>query len=109
VSRSALPHTARESTLVAGILRAANATLGVRLVKHHGSPYTARGHPDLYGVAYGTPIFLEVKTATGRLTPHQERELRRWGEVGACTATVRSVEEALAAIDMCRKGYSPGS
>ena len=62
------------------------------------------GSADLIGVCDGRFIGLEVKSKTGRLSPEQ----KRWAELirskGGFVAVVRSVDEALAAVDRCRAG-----
>ena len=40
-------------------------------------------------------VFLEVKSAKGKLTPSQEKFIREWG---SHVVVVRSVEEAIAAL-----------
>lgn len=70
---------------------------------HYGLP---KGSADLIGVLAPTGRFLalEVKTPTGRIRPEQLQHLavvRRFGGFGA---VVRSVEEAVAAVERARKG-----
>lgn len=64
----------------------------------------AVGSADLIGVCDGRFIALEIKSATGRLSPEQ----KRWAELvrskGGFVAVVRSVDEALAAVERCRAG-----
>lgn len=64
----------------------------------------APGSADLVGCLAGRFVALEVKTATGRLSPEQRSwalVVRRFG--GFC-AVVRSVDEARAAIARARQG-----
>lgn len=83
---------------------AASAVSGRRVAYGVGGP----GAPDLL-CEVRTPagwvaLWLEVKTATGVLRPDQ----RRWHEAaradGRRVAVVRSVEDALAAVDGVRHG-----
>jgi len=64
----------------------------------------APGTADLVGCLGGRFVALEVKTATGRLSPEQ----RSWALVvrrfGGFVAVVRSVDEARAAIARAREG-----
>ena len=63
------------------------------------------GSADLIGVLKpsGRGFALEVKTATGRLSPEQIAWHRAWSEAGGFVACVRSVEEALRALEeACR-------
>jgi len=66
------------------------------------------GHSDLAGSAPGPsgnrPIYLEVKTRTGKLRTSQKKFLRRHALLGDFVAVVRSVDDALAALAGCRTG-----
>lgn len=68
---------------------------------HLGLPV---GSADLIGICRGRFVSLEVKT--GRAVPSAEQ--LRWGALvqrhGGFHAVIRSVAEALAAIDRCRAG-----
>lgn len=59
------------------------------------------GSPDLVGLvrSSGRAFALEVKTATGRLSPEQRAWHRAWSEAGGFVACVRSVDEALGALE----------
>ena len=76
--------------------------------------YGVKGKADLCGWCpmpgfdppISRPICLEIKTATGRQSADQMRYqamAKRWH---AFYAVVRSVEEALAAVDRCQRGLS---
>jgi hypothetical protein len=56
------------------------------------------GAADLIGCVLGRFVALEVKTATGRLSPEQEQWHRRMRRVGAVVEVVRSKEEAVAVV-----------
>ena len=60
-----------------------------------------KGSADLVGFLRGSgrAFALEVKTVTGRLSPEQRAWHRAWSEAGGFVACVRSVEEALRALD----------
>lgn len=53
------------------------------------------GFSDLFGVtAGGRAVFIEVKSATGRLSPEQENFLRQMAKLGAAAGVARSTEDA---------------
>jgi len=96
-----------EARLLAAITRALHR-LGYQVERQavgayriHGRwiRYGIPGQPDLLIRKSGCPdIYLEVKTARGRLSPaqrHRHAQLRR---LGATVYVVRSVEEAVAAV-----------
>lgn len=57
------------------------------------------GFSDLFGfTSDGRPMFLEVKTAIGRIRPEQAAFIAAMQKRGALAAVVRSVDEALAAV-----------
>jgi len=88
----------RESALVAAIVEKLRATPGLVVRKRHGTAWGIAGDPDLTGCCLGRHFELEVKTPAGALTRLQEARLAQWARVGAITAVVRSVSEALAAL-----------
>lgn len=59
------------------------------------------GSADLVGIVRptGRGFALEVKTATGRLSPEQRAWHRAWTEAGGFVACVRSVDEAWQALE----------
>lgn len=80
---------------------------------HYGLP---KGSADLIGVlavsvvlgghavVLGRYLALEVKTPTGRIRPEQLQHLAAVRRFGGFGAVVRSVEEAVAAVERARKG-----
>lgn len=64
------------------------------------------GSADLVGVLapHGRLIALEIKTPVGRLRPEQRAWLEVVRAMGGFAAVVRSVEEALAAVERARGG-----
>ena len=57
--------------------------------------YQIRGVSDILGIYRGKMLCLEVKSKTGKLTPEQKLFLLDMEVLGAITACVRSVSEAL--------------
>jgi hypothetical protein len=62
------------------------------------------GTADLIGCLDGRFIGLEVKTPAGRVTPAQVAWAERIRGVGGFVATVRSVDEAVAAVSRAKGG-----
>lgn len=89
----------REKTITNSIMKAARER-GWWVLKLAAGPWQTPGLPDLLLIKDGTARFMEVKTAVGRLTPHQQAkmtEIERYA--GARCDVVRSRDEALAALD----------
>ncbi len=91
-----MKHGARESSLVAEILRVLRTLPGVVVRKRHGSAWGIAGDPDLYGSINGRHFEIEVKRpgANGP-TPLQQTRLHQWAASGALVGVATSVEEAL--------------
>ena len=64
----------------------------------------AVGSADLVGVVAGRFFALEVKSERGRVTDEQRQWIALVQSKGGFAAVVRSVDEALAAVERCRKG-----
>lgn len=66
------------------------------------------GGSDLIGMLRGSGrwVALEIKTATGRTTPEQERFLSLVRKCGGFACVVRSVDEARAAVTRACAGAS---
>ena len=66
------------------------------------------GMPDIAGVFYGIPVFLEVKldktntTKKTYLKPHQKEKIAELKSAGATCEVVRSVDEVKAFIEKLR-------
>lgn len=63
-----------------------------------------KGGSDLIGLLDGRFVALEIKTPTGRVSQEQIDFIEVIRTNGGFAAVVRSVEEAHAAIERCRKG-----
>lgn len=63
--------------------------------------YGEVGSPDILGVLSpsGRLVCLEVKTDKGKTSPAQEVWLQEANNLGAITAVVRSIDDALAALE----------
>ena len=81
---------------IAGILRAR----GAWVLKHHVSPYSRAGVPDLLICYRGRFIALEVKVPGKKPTPLQTRELATIRVAGGTAEVVTTVEEALIACGL---------
>lgn len=108
----------RETPVMRQIRAACNVIDGVRLwrnnvgvgrgLMHPGviAYGLAEGSADLVGLADGRFCALEVKAAKGRVSPEQVAWAQCVKSLGGFCATVRSVDEALAALRRCREGAS---
>jgi len=83
-----------ESIITQRIVRELEA-FGALVFKIHGSQYQAAGLPDLLVHRGGRTVWMEVKTATGRLRRIQEARIAQIRRFGIPVAVVRSPEEAL--------------
>jgi hypothetical protein len=90
--------TARESSIVAAILKTLNSLPGCLARKRHGTPYAVAGDPDITGCCDGQHFELEVKRPGKRPTKLQERRLEEWRCAGATVAVVTSPSEAVRAL-----------
>lgn len=64
------------------------------------SKYQIKGVSDILGIYKGKMLCLEVKTKKGRLSPEQKQFLEEMQALGAATACVRSIPEALAVLGL---------
>ncbi len=107
--------TAHESVIQAEI-RMALSDLGLVFWRNNvgaaQDPATGRVHAyglavgsaDLIGIVDGRFCALEVKSATGRTTEHQDRWLALVRRAGGFACVVRSAADAIAAVARCRAG-----
>jgi hypothetical protein len=71
-----------------------NAKRGIYLRPTHR--FSEKGSSDILGVWQGYMLCIEVKSAKGRLMPHQEVFLDRMNELGAIAFVARSLEDVKA-------------
>lgn len=62
------------------------------------SPHRMKGISDILGIYRGRMLCIEVKSATGRLSPEQKDFLERMDALGAIAFMARSLEEVLERI-----------
>jgi len=105
----------KESTIQAQVRQAVNLTKRARLVRNHtgyDSDHKCRyglgiGGADLVGLLRsGRGFALEIKTNTGKPTAEQLAWLRAFRSFGGFATIVRSVDEAMAALDRAERGES---
>lgn len=98
-----------EKQIVVRIMLALRTRPGVIVRKRHGTAMGVAGDPDLYGSIRGRHFEIEVKRPdrSSELTELQRQRLREWEEAGAITGVARSVEEALAILDLEPPRMSP--
>lgn len=90
--------SARESAIVARIIRALRAIPGCVVRKRHGTSWGVAGDPDLYGSIQSQHFEIEVKRSGEEPTPLQEARLAEWQVSGALTGVVHDVDEVLAIL-----------
>lgn len=99
-----------EADLRARILKAVRQMwprrLGVLLFGRPASASTGPGHPDLFGIARGRFLALEIKKARAKPQPIQEQRLRELRECGAYAWIVRTEEQACYAVYWTVKGWT---
>lgn len=73
------------------------------------SKYQINGVSDILGIYKGRMICLEVKSKTGKLSPHQKAFLDEMKALGAISACVKSVDEAFHAVSssICDRPHIP--
>jgi hypothetical protein len=69
--------------------------------RRNTSPYRIRGVADVLGIWQGRPLAIEVKTKTGRVSPHQKEFLAMWTAAGGIGFVARSVEDVK--DELCRR------
>ena len=99
-----------ESEIQNAIHRALNSRPDTRVFRNHcgrvqdaqGRWHTfglMRGSADLIGWCRGRFLSVEVKTATGRVSPEQENWMRQVIKHGGIAFVARSVEEAIEKLE----------
>jgi len=68
------------------------------------NPYRMRGVADVLGIWRGHPLAIEVKTPTGRVSPHQKEFLEKWREAGGIGFVARRVEDVVRELDKFKGG-----
>ena len=63
--------------------------------RRNNSPHRIRGVADILGIFKGRPLAIEVKTKTGRVSPHQKEFLKNWVAAGGIGFVARSVEDVI--------------
>lgn len=98
-----------EKVIVANIVKRLKAD-GVKfLFKSHGAAFQGAGLPDIILIAPGNGRFvgLEVKRPhLGKVTPLQQAEIDKINAAGGYACVVRSVEEAVAALEAVQGGVA---
>ena len=59
-----------------------------------------KGIPDILAIFKCRPLAIEVKSATGKLSAHQEEFLRRFNEEGGIAFMARSVDDVATRLNM---------
>jgi hypothetical protein len=92
-----------EKYIVTRIMKALMQRRGVVVRKRHGTAMGVAGDPDLYGSIRGRHFEIEVKRPDdpGSIpTEFQAHRIREWRASGALVGIARSVEDALAILDV---------
>lgn len=91
-----------EKNVVSLIVQALRKHPGLIVRKRHGTAMGVAGDPDLYGSLNGRHFEIEVKRpqSPSRLTKLQSQRLREWEMAGAITGVARSVEDAMAILNL---------
>ena len=84
----------RESEIVGAILRWLKTIPGCEARKLHGSIYSHKGDPDIYGCINGRMFHLECKQPGEDPTVLQAAMLERWKKAGATVGVARSLQDA---------------
>jgi hypothetical protein len=64
--------------------------------KNFGGPMGEKGVPDILGILKdGRFLGIEVKTATGKLSPHQEKFIQSINNTGGVAFVARSVDDVV--------------
>ncbi len=80
----------------------------IEIDKQHGSPWGAKGRPDLDGSLAGVALKIEVKRDPKQApTPHQKVQLRRWRAAGAITGVIVTPDEMEAIVRQAWTALAP--
>jgi hypothetical protein len=96
-----------ERPLTDGILRALNRLDDCRAVKIHSGAMQGAGLADITGCIHGQSFWLEVKRPGEPLPRLQAHDLQLWRDAGAIATVVRSIDDALLAINAVPSTHTP--
>tara|TARA_Y100000310_G_scaffold244126_1_gene248813 strand:- start:1508 stop:1798 length:291 start_codon:yes stop_codon:yes gene_type:complete len=92
-----------EKTITNAILKWLKTQPDVFAWKTIGSQFTMNGIPDICGNVGTRALYLEVKTATGKVSLRQQSCHNHISRAGGLALVVRSLEEAQDAVETLRK------
>lgn len=72
--------------------------------KHWGGPMGEKGVSDIIGCKDGRFLAIEIKTAAGRVTQHQQRFIDRVNAAGGIGFVARSIEDVVEGLGLARRG-----
>ena len=84
----------KESKIQSEIIRMLNRLPETYVIKHHATPYSVNGIPDLIVCHKGMFISMEVKGPDGRTSDMQELQMRKIRSAGGTSVVVRTCDEA---------------
>lgn len=87
------------TNIVSRLLKERSRTGTLTYVKLHGGPMQQAGMPDFLVIDRGRVLFLELKGDGGAVTQLQAFTMRRLENAGARCYVVRTLDEAIAALD----------
>lgn len=79
--------------------------LGIYRLKH--SIHRKLGISDILGIYKGKPLAIEVKSAQGRLSPHQKDFLEDWKKEGGIAIVAKCIEDVEKALISADKAATP--
>ena len=92
-----------EHAITLSIMRYLRSQADVYAFKIAGGVFQRCGLPDIVASVSGITVFLEVKSASGRVSPRQRAEHAKISAAGTLVAIVRSKTEAEAIIVHARR------
>jgi hypothetical protein len=96
-----------ESSLKNRILTWSKGEPDVWLQKYHGTAFSLRGHPDVYGHVGGLALYLELKQPGKRLAPLQAAIGRKIMKSGAVFRRIDDFHAFLGVISELRLRAQP--